>query len=81
MFHNRMFGADQQKKMAPRKVRNSDIFIDENLKISIENQIEDFINSNETSINFPATFTKNQRAYIHTYIRSYNLGSKSHGTS
>lgn len=54
--------------------------MEENLRIAVESQIDDFIADEEqTSFEFPASLTNIQRGYIHTYVQVKGLKSKSTG--
>lgn len=50
------------------------------LQIAFHQKIDDFIaDATQTSLSFPATLTHNERGYIHAYVASKGLKSKSTG--
>lgn len=55
-------------------------FILEEMKITIHRTVGDFLNSLDEYMEFPPTLTKDERAYIHEYIRPMGLMSRSHGS-
>lgn len=63
-----------------QKINNeSKEYVDEHFKISIHQEISEFLKSFDEGIQFPPSLTKSQRAYIHEYVKKLGLISKSYG--
>lgn len=65
-------------KASDRASKN--FLIEENLRIAIQKEIENFISDDEMQIfQFPVSFTNTQRGFVHKFVQSKGLKSKSHG--
>ncbi|XP_055600297.1 3'-5' RNA helicase YTHDC2-like [Uranotaenia lowii] len=68
--------------MAGRKkpVKQCKVNIQEDVRIAIHYMIDKFVQDEKLNeFDFPASFTREQRAYIHDYVKNKSLKSKSHG--
>jgi R3H domain len=60
--------------------RQSQHIVNEYLRIAVQKSIDEFIADPEaTKCEFPPSLTREQRAYIHEYVKEKNLKSKSFG--
>ncbi|XP_062564775.1 3'-5' RNA helicase YTHDC2-like [Armigeres subalbatus] len=58
----------------------TNINIEENVRIAIHYMIDKFVQDEKLNeFDFPATFTREHRAYIHDYVKNKSLKSRSHG--
>lgn len=65
-------------KSSDRKTKN--FLMEESLRIAVQKQIEAFIIDDEQpTLQFPVSFTNTQRGFVHKYVQSKGLKSKSHG--
>ncbi|XP_055694746.1 3'-5' RNA helicase YTHDC2-like [Lutzomyia longipalpis] len=53
--------------------------VTECLRIAIEVELNNFLHSNEMEMSFPSTLTNHDRRFIHEFVRTKGLTSKSHG--
>ncbi|KAJ6637830.1 3'-5' RNA helicase YTHDC2 [Pseudolycoriella hygida] len=54
--------------------------MEESLRIAVQKQIECFLaDDDQPSLQFPASLTSTQRGFIHKYVQTKGLKSKSHG--
>ncbi|XP_059608284.1 3'-5' RNA helicase YTHDC2-like [Phlebotomus argentipes] len=64
--------------MAPGR-KKLPVFVTECFRISFELEVNRFLSSNEMEFSFPSTLTRENRAFIHEYVKTKGLTSKSRG--
>lgn len=61
------------------KKKSNGVLIDADFRIKIEKKIIQFVESENSSYEFPASLTNVERAFVHNLAPKYNLKTKSHG--
>lgn len=61
------------------KEKSTKVLIDAEFRIQIEKDVQNFVESNEMTFEFPALLTNVERAFVHNLAPKYNLKTKSHG--
>jgi hypothetical protein len=78
MANNNSTNNKDRRPKRPKK--KSENVVKESVRIAVQRLIDEFIADAEAEqLQFPASFTKEQRAYVHEYVKIKGLKSKSFG--